>query len=207
MDSTRCHQSERDSEPSQHDVLVAILEARDPVAWEKLEHYLGPVVLTWARNLRLRHQDAEDVTEEVLLVVHEHVAASNEEIPDGNLYAWARTVTETNVADFFRKHGAEPAGRGGDWAQALAQVPQRYPADDDAGGCRDGNERALQIEAVARARDRMEHRTWLAAERRLGDEQPAAAVAEELGISLDAVYHATSRVRALARGEREALGH
>ncbi len=121
---------------------------------------------------------------------------------------WLKTVTKSKVQDFFRKHRRQPPGPGGSSAQRrLAEVPDPAQSRDcaDAGGQR-GDDRALDEEAVRRGLAQVEEKTQRAFFRHVLDEQPAAKVAEELGMSVSAVYQAKYRVMGAIRRARDELG-
>src|SRR5262249_59612374 len=110
---------------------------------------------------------------------------------------WLWTVT-ANRARERRRRRTVPS-QGGD---ALAEVPM--PDDEDA-----VDEAEYRAYLVRRALELMQAEfqptTWRAFWECVTAERPAAAVAAELGLSVDAVYAAKSRVLRRLRRELEGL--
>ena len=108
--------------------------------------------------------------------------------PRGQFRAWLRTITRHRVADHFRRHAGSPRAVGGSTAlQQLQNVPE--PADDSP----------AEIDAVWQGvlelvRAEFADRIWQAFWQTTIDDRRGADVAKSLGMSVDAVYQAKSRV-------------
>jgi RNA polymerase sigma-70 factor (ECF subfamily) len=141
----------------------------------------------------LSSEDATDVVQDVFAAVADGVHNFRGDRGKTSFLAWLRTITLNKVRDYFRQPQSPAAGQGGTDAQRrMLEIPQHVAAgqsDDDAqSACR------LVHRGVGIVRAEFEDRTWQAFYRVTVDGQPARDVADELNISVDAVYQAKSRV-------------
>ncbi|MHC4180290.1 MAG: RNA polymerase sigma factor [Planctomycetota bacterium] len=180
--------------------LLERVKARRPEAWERLVDLYAPMVYRWCRLSGVRREDAADVVQEVFSSVATHVADFRRENPGDSFTAWLATITRNKIRDYLRRLQGRPRARGGTDAQqqlleiaALSELSQ--PSSRGHG---DGS---LSRRALDLVRAEFENRTWEAFWRTAVDGQCPADVAEDLGMSVNAVYKAKSRV--LRRLRRE----
>jgi RNA polymerase sigma-70 factor (ECF subfamily) len=88
--------------------------------------------------------------------------------------------------------------------QRLAELPDEPPDSSDSEKRADATS-GLVRRAAELVRAEFEPRTWQAFWRTTVDGKPAAAVAEELGMTVAAVWKANSRVKKRIREELEGL--
>jgi len=196
-DSTTGRQSDGSDSSSISSTLLARIKARRPEAWQRLVELYGPEVYGWCRRAGIQADDAADVVQEVFAAVAARVADFRRERPGDSFAAWLGTIARNKIRDHFRRSRRRPAARGGtDAQQQFLQVPE--PAEltrlSDAGG-------PLSRRALELVRAEFENRTWEAFLRTAVDGQPPAGVAEDLGMSVTAVYKAKSRVLRRLRQE------
>ena len=185
--------------------LLQRASARDPEAWERLADLYGPVVYRWCRVSGLQADDAADAVQEVFSAVAIHIATFRRDRPGDSFRGWLWRITRNKIHDHFRRRRGEPLALGGTDAQRrLAQIPDE-PPDSSAGDPHRGDESGLEHRAVEWVRASVEERTWRAFWRVTVDGQPARVVADELGMSVRAVYDATYRVRRRIRRELSGL--
>lgn len=181
-------------ESSISSTLLERVQARRPEAWEQLVDLFGPVVYGWCRQSGLRPEDAADVVQEVFLAVAGAVRAFRRERPDDSFTAWLATITRNKVRDHFRRRQRRAEARGGTTAQRqMAEV--RQPADPASSISHSPRTASwLSRRGLNLIRADFEIRTWEAFWRTAVDGRPPADVADELGMSVAAVYQAKSRV-------------
>ena len=142
-----------------------------------------PLLLHWARRIGLQEQDAEDLVQDVLVVLVRKMPEFQYQ-PGRTFRGWMRTVLMNRWRD--RPHRGAPA--------ALDSViePVAQPADDDL------EAREYRLYIMGRALQLMvadfEQVTWQACWDTVVLGRPAAEVAAALNISVNAVYLARSRV-------------
>jgi RNA polymerase sigma-70 factor (ECF subfamily) len=181
--------------------LLLRVRAGDPAAWQRLLQLYGPFVYALGRRQGLQPEDAADVVQEVFLAVARGLADFRREHPGDSFRGWLRVITGHKLADFWRRRSRRPQAEGGSEAQRrLEQLPQPDSAPSTNGA--DGhNTRLLLQRALELIRPGFSARTWQAFCGVALDGRPAADVAAELGLSVNAVYIARSRVLGRLRAE------
>ncbi|HKB40951.1 MAG TPA: sigma-70 family RNA polymerase sigma factor [Gemmataceae bacterium] len=179
--------------------LLERVKARDPVAWQRMVSLYGPLIDRWARQAGLQEADAADVRQEVLQAVDRAIDGFRRDRPGDTFRGWLKTITRNKVLDHLRRtRGGEAAVGGSD---ALKQM-QQLPADAIPDSTEDAEEFGQILrQALELIRTDFEERTWRAFWRVVIEEQEAAEVAAELGMSINAVYLAKGRVLARLREE------
>jgi RNA polymerase sigma-70 factor (ECF subfamily) len=167
-------------------------------AWERLVELYTPLLYYWACRIGLCEADAADLVQEVFAVL---VQKLPEFMYDRHksFRGWLRTILLNRWRD-QRRRAAAAHFQSND--ELLASVP------DSA-----NPERFWEIEyreqLVGRALELMQSefqpKTWKACWETVVSDRPAAAVAAELGMSVDTVYAAKSRVLRRLRQELEGL--
>jgi RNA polymerase sigma-70 factor (ECF subfamily) len=182
--------------------LLAGLQAQAEEAWERLIRLYGPVIYAWCKRRGLQPDDAEDVTQEVFRVVLLRITDFRREQPGSTFRGWLWTITRNKLGDYLRRCQKHPQPAGGSEARdRLEQFPaEPRPKDEDP---ETGAERLLYQRALDLIRSEFEPTSWDAFWRVVVGGQRPADVAPALGLSLNAVYLAKSRV---LRRLREELG-
>ena len=184
--------------------LLAQLQANRPEAWQRFVRLYSPMVYRWCRRSGVVADDAADVLQEVLAAVSRHVSEFRRDGLHASFTAWLATVTRSKVSDHYRRRHGRVEARGGTTAQhRMAEIPQppepsheTIQPDAEAVAC-------LSRRVLDLIRAEFEPTTWQAFWRTAVEGQSPAQVAEELQMSVAAVYMAKSRV--LGR-LRQALG-
>jgi len=185
--------------------LLRRARAHDPAAWTRLTAVYSPLVYRWCRRSGLQSSDAADVAQEVFRSVAAGLDGFRHQRPEDTFRGWLWTITRNKIRDHFRARAARPDARGGTTAQlALEQLPDEGPGgpDDDTDP---GLLSKLARRAVALMQTDFAETTWRAFWLTAVEQQPARAVAEELGMSDAAVYVARSRVLRRLREELAGL--
>ncbi len=171
---------------------------QEPGAWERVSALYGPLVYGWARRAGLRAEDAADVVQEVFRSVVKHLDHFHREQPGDSFRGWLWTITQNKVRD-LRRRGAGPVAVGGtDAQQLLLQVPEpplSGSGDEAARG------ETLLTRALGRIRSQFEEHSWRAFWAVVVEGQSPSDVANALGISVNAVYIARSRILRCLRDE------
>jgi RNA polymerase sigma-70 factor (ECF subfamily) len=180
--------------------LLERVRARRPEAWERLVELCGPLVYRWCRLAGVLSDDAPDVVQEVFAAVAVKIGTFRRDRPGDSFRAWLAGITRHKIADHFRRRQDLPDAKGGTEAQQrLQQVPELVePGSRSSSPGQDG---LLPRRALELIRAEFENRTWEAFWRTAVDGRRPADVAEELGMSVMAVYKAKSRVLRRLRQE------
>ncbi len=180
--------------------LLQRVKDQDPAAWQRLVDLYGPLVFSWCFQRQLQQADRDEIFQEVFKAVAAGIARFNKDQSGGTFRGWLRILTRNKVADHLRRRKKAVQATGGSDAQGqLAQVPD--PDGDLDEGADASQESALLHRALNLIQGEFETRTWKAFWRVTVEGHDSAAVAKELGISLNAVYKAKSRVLQRLRQE------
>jgi RNA polymerase sigma-70 factor, ECF subfamily len=197
----------RDEPPEPSSISSTLLQrvkAQRPEAWARLADLYGPVVYRWCRQTGVSRDDAPDLVQEVFAAVALHIGGFRHDRPGDSFAAWLRTVTRNKILDYYRSRRGRPVAQGGTDAQErFLQVPEL----PDAAETSDPQEvnRLLVPAGLELVRAEFEEHTWEAFRRAAILGQPPARVAAELGMSVQAVYKAKSRVLRRLRQELDGL--
>jgi RNA polymerase sigma-70 factor (ECF subfamily) len=178
---------------------------RDPLAWQRLTDVYGPLVYHWCRRASLQANDAADVMQEVFQAVFQSLDRFQKTRPEDTFRGWLWTITRNKIRDYYRAHSDQPAAQGGSSAQHWLQqfTDDGVSSPDEPAG--QPQPSWLAHRAVALLHSDFEESTWRAFWLTAVEQQPAAAVAQQLDISLAAVYKAKSRVLRRLREELDGL--
>jgi RNA polymerase sigma-70 factor (ECF subfamily) len=185
-----------------HTTSVSLLErlrrAGEAEAWPRFVRLYTPLLFYWARQVGLSQDEAADLVQEVLVVLVQKLPTFTYD-PDRSFRSWLRAITLNKWRERGRRR--QP-GRPGPDDPALADLAAPPDADpfDDVEYRRQLARRALEIMQAE-----FEPTTWKACWEFVVSGRPAAAVAAELGVSVDVVYGAKSRVLRRLREELNGL--
>lgn len=195
------------SDPSSiSSTLLDRIRARRPDAWERLVDLYGPVVYRWCRQSGLGPEDAADVVQDVFAAVATHVGGFRRDRPGDSFGGWLRTITRNKIRDHYRRRRGTPQAQGGTEAhEQLAQVGEPPEPSDPSAATDNGLDAWLSRRGLELVRAEFENRTWEAFRRTAVEGQSPAHVAEDLGMTVPAVYQAKSRVLRRLRQELDEL--
>ncbi len=184
--------------------LLDRLRLRRPDAWQRFVRLYSPVIYRWCRRAGLIADDAADVLQEVLVAVMLHLPEFRRDRPQDTFSGWLAAITRNKVRDCYRRRQGKAEARGGSTAQQqIADVPQPPEPSDESIRSDADCEAVLSRRVLELIEAEFELRTWRAFWRTTVDGEPPAGVAEDLGMTVAAVYMAKSRV---LRRLRQVLG-
>jgi RNA polymerase sigma-70 factor, ECF subfamily len=182
-----------------------LLRARNGAAdaWKDLTDLYRPLILGWLNRQGVPAEDLEDLSQEVLLSVVKHLPGFQHSGHRGAFRSWLRTIVCSRTADYWRGIDDTQASGGSGATAALQQI-----ADPDSALNRQWDEEhdRYVLHCLLDLVDEEFEPMTLRAFRRLAlDGASGAEAAQELGLSVAAVYVAKSRVLARIRQEAEGL--
>ena len=167
-------------------LLMRLRQAIDQESWTRFVKLYTPLLYHWGRRAGLTCEDAADLVEDVLLILIQKLPSFNYD-PQGSFRGWLRTVTLNKWRENLRRRDVAIRSNG----VALTQLATDDPQDLF-------EEQEYRQYLVGRALELMQHEfepsTWRACWQCVVDGQPAADVARQLGLTVNAVYLAKSRV-------------
>jgi RNA polymerase sigma-70 factor (ECF subfamily) len=173
-------------------------------AWKDLTDLYRPLILGWLNRQGVPARDLEDLSQEVLLSVVKQLPEFQHSGNRGAFRAWLRTIVCRRTADYWRAIDGDTHARGGSGATAALQ----QIADPDSQLNRQWDEehdRYVIHCLLALVQEEFEPLTMQAFRRVALEGASGAEAAQELGLSVSAVYVAKSRVLARIRHEAEGL--
>jgi RNA polymerase sigma-70 factor, ECF subfamily len=189
--------------PTSKSLLAKARDRSDQAAWHRLTELYEPLIARWVRPHVAQRADAEDVVQEVLTTLVRDLPRFDHNQRPGAFRAWLRSITVHRLRAYWEKRDARLAATGNpNLGEALAQLAD--PTSALSQSWDEEHDRHVTKRLLASIRLEFQPATWRAFERQVQDGQPAADVAEELGLSVNAVLIAKSRV--LKRLREKAAG-
>jgi RNA polymerase sigma-70 factor (ECF subfamily) len=175
-----------------------------PADWSRLHDLYRPLVRGWLARIPGVGDEADDLTQEVLVVVLREVAGFERQ-REGSFRAWLRRVAVNRVRVYWRQKARRPrVGLDGTATEDfLGQLED--PAGDLAAQWDRDHDRHVFDRLLAAVRPDFGSDTWEAFRRFALDQVPARQVAAELGTTENAVLLAKSRVLKRLRDEAGVL--
>ena len=185
-------------------LLVRLRDARDRDAWDLFAALYGPLVRRFARRAGLQDTDAADLEQAVLQAVNGAIGGFDYDPRQGTFRGWLFGIVRRQLAKWREAQQRQPRGAGDTAVQEqLEQVPER---DADAEVAWEQEYRQQRFRwAAERVRDHVDAASWQAFWQTAVEDRGAAEVAQELGMSVGAVYTAKSRVLARIKQEIQLL--
>lgn len=185
--------------------LLRRVKTHNAEAWDRLVKLYGPLAYIWTRGAGLQASDAADVGQETFAAVWRNIAEFRHQGPTDSFRGWLWTITRSKIRDRFRRLQNQPQAPGGTAGQGMmAQVSQEAPASS-APPFASGEGAAVARRTLELVRTEFEPPTWQAFWQTAVEGRVPADVAEELGMTRQAVYKAKSRVLLRVRQELEGL--
>jgi RNA polymerase sigma-70 factor (ECF subfamily) len=179
-------------------LLANLRRPDDNAAWNRFVELYTPLLFYWCRRAGLQDSDAADLVQDVLQLLVKKLPEFEHDRTH-SFRSWLRTVTLNKWREQWRKRQPQPLGDGQDGALE-AVVPDGAEQFWEAEYRQMLAGRALEI-----MRAEFEPATWQACWETVVRDRAAAEVAQELGISVNAVYLARSRVLRRLREELDGL--
>lgn len=183
-------------------LLLSVRDPADHPAWTRLVAIYSPLLAAWIRRAGIPHHDADDLIQDVLTAVAREMPSFRYDRGKGSFRGWLRVV----LANRLKHHRRSRSG----WvaAETIAGLDLESFEDPHGGLARQwdaDHDRHVAAGLLEAARDQFGDRVWAAFYSVVMDGQRPADVAAALGMSVDAVYQARSRVLACLRREASGL--
>jgi RNA polymerase sigma-70 factor (ECF subfamily) len=168
-------------------LLEQLRSSSQSQAWADFVSLYTPLIAHWARRLGVPSAETADFLQDVFL----HLVQKLPELsydPSRRFRGWLWTVVRNRWLEQRRRAGPVCLTGSGD---ALAEARGPDPSEEVA---EEEYARILTTRALELMREEFHPTTWRACWGLVVEERPATEVAAELGLSLNAVYIARSRV-------------
>ncbi len=184
-------------------LLKRLQQQPDPAAWQLLVDIYAPLIGRWLSRCPLQYADHEDLTQEVLQIVVRKLPEFQRR-REGSFRAWLRVVTANCLRAHWRSAKHRPTATGdSDFARMLQELEE--PLSPLAQAWDEEHDRHVVRRLLELIEPQFEPTTLDAFRRVVMDGQKPVEVAAELGVSVNAVLIARSRVLRRLRSELEGL--
>jgi RNA polymerase sigma-70 factor (ECF subfamily) len=175
----------------------------DAASWRRLTDLYTPLIQRWVRPYVAQAADADDVIQEVLVAVARDLPGFRHNQAPGAFRAWLRGIAVNRLREYWRsRHGRPQTPGGHDITETLRELEDPYSPLSRAWDLE--HDRHVAHSLLQSIRLEFQPATWQAFEEVVREGRPAGEVAAELGLSVNAVLIAKSRVlkrlRLKARG-------
>jgi RNA polymerase sigma factor (sigma-70 family) len=175
----------------------------DGADWKRLVDLYTPLIQGWLRRGGVPAADADDVVQEVLGVVVRELPAFEHNRRPGAFRAWLRTVTVHRLRGYWR--GRQHRGRASGDSEAARMLQQLEDPASRLSRLWDAeHDRHVMARLLALVEPEFPLAWWRAFHRHAVDGVRAADVAAEVGVTVNVVLLAKSRI--LRRLRQEARG-
>lgn len=190
--------------PSTHISLLCELgmDGRHDESWMVFHARYRGVILGWCLRRGLPPDDAEDLTQEILLKLFQQLPQYNHDPARGHFRSWLKTIVNNALTDFWRRQQRrpEPAVGGTTFLERQGRIASPEAAAELSSAIED-QAQTIASEVLQRVRGKLKETTWQAFYRTMVEERPAAEVAAELNLSIASVYKANYRVKQMLQQE------
>jgi RNA polymerase sigma-70 factor (ECF subfamily) len=185
-------------------LLERLSDRPDGAAWRRLVDLYTPLLRGWLGRHGLQACDVEDLVQDVLAVVVRELPHFRHNRRTGAFRRWLRTILVHRLRDFWRARQLRPQPAGGDrWQHLLEHLSD--PDDPLSRLWDEEHDRHVVRLLLERIEGDVTPSTWQAFRRVVVEGRDEETVAAELGLSVNAVFIAKSRVLSRLRREGDGL--
>ncbi len=185
-------------------LLNRLRRSPESEAWNRLVALYAPLLKAWLRRYDVQDSDADDLVQEVLLAVSKDLDKFNHCGQPGAFRGWLRAILVNRLRNFWRARDRRPHARdSSDLDSRLNQLDD--PASELSQIWNREHDQYVLGQLLALVEPHFAPNTWKAFHRVALVGCRADVVAQELEISLNAVFVAKSRVLSRLRLEAEGL--
>lgn len=195
---------ETDNSVTSLSLLASLCESDAEQGWSEFTRRYRPRIVGWCRHWGLNEDDANDVTQNVLMQISRQMKSFRYD-PSGRFRSWLKTVAWRAWADFLKnneRNVARPTSA--DVQGVLQSVPAR---DDLMQRLEEEADRELLEAAMEQVRRRVQANTWEAFRLVTFENQSGAAAANKLQMTEASVFVARSRIQKMLLKEIKRLDH
>jgi RNA polymerase sigma factor (sigma-70 family) len=173
------------------------------VAWQRFEERFRPMVFAFARKLGLNETDAQDAAQETMVAFLEAYRGGRYDRTKGRLRSWLFGIAHRRVIDALRNRAREV--RVSDKTELTAFLENIEDTDPAEAVWEREWRRAVLHACVAEVARDVYPETLAAFDLYVLQQWPVERVAEQLGITTNAVYIAKNRVMTRIREIRSRI--
>jgi RNA polymerase sigma-70 factor (ECF subfamily) len=176
-------------------LLLRVRDPGDHAAWSRLVTLYTPLLAAWVSRAAVPSQDAADMVQEILMAVAREMPNFEYDSSKGSFRGWLRTILSHRVLNYRRaSHSMPTQPVDEDLLQKLAD-----PTSDLSRAWEEEHDRHVVARLLETVRPEFGDSVWQAFVQVVLDGERPCEVAASLGMSIESVYQARSRVVACLR--------
>ncbi len=179
---------------TRYSLIAKLRDSQDVQAWNEFASIYQPLIFRVVIARGLQYADATDVTQEVLARVAKVVEQFDPSHANVTFRGWLYRIARNITVDFLRKQNRDRAQTSLDQSTDLSALTS--PTAGESAEFRLQFEKQIFWVVAQNVRSQVETKTWQAFWETEIERRPVADLAQELKLSVGAVYIARSRVLA-----------
>lgn len=183
--------------------LLLRVQSGDTDAWQRFDSLYRPFIRAWLTRLHVHPQDADDLTQDVLLAIVRGIEQFRHPGRPGSFRGWLRAITANCARAFWRASPGRAAPGGEAFLRAVEGLED--PASSVSSVWDRAHDQAVLQRLLELLSAEVEPRTMRAFRMLVFEGRTGADAAAELGMTVAAVYAAKSRVLSRLRAEARDL--
>ena len=184
--------------------LLLRAQSGEESAWQDLTALYRPLILAWLNRQGVPARDLEDLSQDIFVSLIKHLPTFQHSGNRGAFRGWLRSIVCSRTIDYWRS--ADPSSRASGGSGATAALQQlEDPASDLNRQWDEEHDRYVLNCLLDLVEEEFEPSTLTAFRRLALEGASGAEAAQELGLSVAAVYVAKSRVLQRLRQVAEGL--
>jgi RNA polymerase sigma-70 factor (ECF subfamily) len=196
--------------PTRATLIDRLKNWQDQASWQDFFDTYWKLIYGLARKFGLNEEDAQDVVQETLVSVANHMPNFKYDPKLGSFKSWLRTLIRWRISDHIRKRGqavtvpihVEPEGS--DDSFSLKELPDKNAQTMDQFYEQEWQKNVLDA-AIAKVKRKLDPQRYQIFDFYVNREWPPEKVAAAFNISVDQVYLAKHRITELIKSEAKRL--
>jgi RNA polymerase sigma factor (sigma-70 family) len=196
--------------PTRATLIDRLKNWQDQASWQDFFDTYWKLIYGLARKFGLNEEDAQDVVQETLMSVANHMPNFKYDPKLGSFKSWLRTLIRWRISDLLRKRGhattvpIDPDTESGEEAFALKELPDKASQTMDQFYEQEWQKNVLDA-AIAKVKRKLDPQRYQIFDFYVNREWPPEKVAATFNISVDQVYLAKHRITELIKSEAKRL--
>jgi RNA polymerase sigma-70 factor, ECF subfamily len=175
-------------------LLQRLAQPAETGSWDRFVELYTPLLYSWTARMGLSDHDAADLVQDVFAILVEKLPTFRYDA-EKSFRAWLKTVLLNRWRERLRRGKAAKEARGDSAFEEISAAADAPELEEEE------YRRQLTQRALAIMKADFEPTTWKACWEFVVRDRPAAEVAAELGITVNAVYLAKLRILRRLREE------
>ena len=203
-------QSDDEFIPTRATLIHRLKNWQDQSSWQDFFDTYWKLIYGLARKFGLSDEDAQDVVQETMISVANHMPNFKYDPKLGSFKSWLRTLIRWRVSDHIRKRGPVSAiplpieSESGEESFALKELPDQASQTVDALYEQEWQKNVLDA-AIARVKRKLDPQKYQIFDFYVNKEWAPEKVAAAFNISVDQVYLSKHRITEMIKTEAKRL--